>query len=237
MASREDVLNALSQVARRFRTRMGESLATVEKHSTPLAEATTPSLDALKAYSTGNKVAVSSGNAAAIPFSGALSKSIPNSRWRMPIWGCRIGCCRVSAISREHNKSLAIAGSRQRSGKVLYRLYLRPAGDGQSGKGVPNPRVVASDVSSRQSEIQSPQDLLGGLSTHGTGRFERAIEASQKTIADDPDFTIRVWQSCIQLFLRGPFPRSRAYDSTSHRTQAGGSCFPDGPIQHRGLKG
>ena len=34
----------------------------------PLAEATTPSLEALKAYSTGMKVTISSGNAAAIPF-------------------------------------------------------------------------------------------------------------------------------------------------------------------------
>jgi len=53
---------------REFRTRVGESLATVEKHSTPLAEATTPSLEALKAYSTGMKVDLSAGNAAAVPF-------------------------------------------------------------------------------------------------------------------------------------------------------------------------
>ena len=51
-ARREDVLKALSQIARQFRTRVGESLATVEQHSKPLAEATTPSLEALKAYST-----------------------------------------------------------------------------------------------------------------------------------------------------------------------------------------
>src|SRR6202043_1361747 len=66
-ARKEDVLNSLSQIARKFRTRVGESLATVEKHSTPLSEATTPSLEALKAYSTGMKVVVSSGSAAAIP--------------------------------------------------------------------------------------------------------------------------------------------------------------------------
>ena len=40
-ARKEDVLAALSGVAVTFRTRVGESLATVEKHSTPLAEATT----------------------------------------------------------------------------------------------------------------------------------------------------------------------------------------------------
>ena len=50
---KEDVLNALSQIASKFRTRVGESLATVEKHDTPLEEATTPSLEALKAYSAG----------------------------------------------------------------------------------------------------------------------------------------------------------------------------------------
>ena len=33
-ARKEDVLNALSQIASKFRTRVGESLATVEKHST-----------------------------------------------------------------------------------------------------------------------------------------------------------------------------------------------------------
>ena len=41
-AREEDVLNALGQIARKFRTRVGESLTTVEKHNTPLAEATTP---------------------------------------------------------------------------------------------------------------------------------------------------------------------------------------------------
>ena len=49
VARREDVLNSLSQVARKLRTQVGESQATVEKYSMPLAEATTPSLEALKA--------------------------------------------------------------------------------------------------------------------------------------------------------------------------------------------
>ena len=61
-ARREDVLNSLSEIVRKLRTRLGESRATVEKHSTPLADATTPSLEALKAYSTGMKVNESSGN-------------------------------------------------------------------------------------------------------------------------------------------------------------------------------
>jgi hypothetical protein len=47
----------------------------VEKHSTPLAEATTPSLEALKAYGTGVKAIVSSGSVAApYLFSSARSR-------------------------------------------------------------------------------------------------------------------------------------------------------------------
>ena len=55
-ARKEEVLNALSQVASKFRTRLGESLTTVKEHNTPLADATTPSLEALKAYSMGWQV-------------------------------------------------------------------------------------------------------------------------------------------------------------------------------------
>src|SRR4029077_7278686 len=49
-ARKEDVLNVLSQLATKFRTRVGESLATIQQHSTSLEESTTTSLDALKAY-------------------------------------------------------------------------------------------------------------------------------------------------------------------------------------------
>jgi eukaryotic-like serine/threonine-protein kinase len=65
-ARKEDVLKALSQIASKFRTRVGESLATVEKHDRPLAEATTPSLEALKAYSAAENVHFS-GAAPALP--------------------------------------------------------------------------------------------------------------------------------------------------------------------------
>jgi hypothetical protein len=54
-ARKEEVLSTLSQIATRFRTRVGESLATIEKHSTPLEEATTPSLEALQAFSAGGE--------------------------------------------------------------------------------------------------------------------------------------------------------------------------------------
>jgi eukaryotic-like serine/threonine-protein kinase len=65
---KEDVLNALSQIASRFRTRVGESLATVKRYDTPLVDATTPSVEALKAYSLGQKNRATGGDTAARPF-------------------------------------------------------------------------------------------------------------------------------------------------------------------------
>jgi len=68
LARKEDVLNALSQIAIKFRTRLGESLSTVKEYSTPLAEATTPSLEALQAYTAGWQVHSLHGASAALPF-------------------------------------------------------------------------------------------------------------------------------------------------------------------------
>ncbi len=49
------VLDALSKAASEIRTKLGESLNTVQKYNTPLQQATTPSLEALQAYSLGFK--------------------------------------------------------------------------------------------------------------------------------------------------------------------------------------
>ena len=52
-SDKNHVLDALGKTASEIRNKLGESLSTVEKFDTPLEEATTPSLDALKAFSNG----------------------------------------------------------------------------------------------------------------------------------------------------------------------------------------
>jgi eukaryotic-like serine/threonine-protein kinase len=47
------VLDALSTAASEMRRKLGESLSTIRKYNTPLEQATTPSLEALQAYSLG----------------------------------------------------------------------------------------------------------------------------------------------------------------------------------------
>ena len=66
--SKEKVLDAVGQAAAKLRGQLGESLASVQKLDVPLAEATTSSLEALKAYSLGRKAANEKGPAAALPY-------------------------------------------------------------------------------------------------------------------------------------------------------------------------
>jgi eukaryotic-like serine/threonine-protein kinase len=53
---KEQVLSALGQAAIKLRVKLGESLSTVRKLSTPIEQATTPSLEALQAYSLGFRI-------------------------------------------------------------------------------------------------------------------------------------------------------------------------------------
>src|SRR5664279_1381709 len=66
-AGKEAVLKALSTAAVSLRGNLGESLSSVQKYATPLEEATTPSLEALKAYSLAWKTHFAKGDTAALP--------------------------------------------------------------------------------------------------------------------------------------------------------------------------
>jgi len=77
-ARKEDVLGALDKTAIRLRSKMGESLSSLQKYATPVEEATTPSLDALKAYSLGRKIFFEKGNTAALPFLQRAVELDPN---------------------------------------------------------------------------------------------------------------------------------------------------------------
>ena len=64
----DGVLRALDKAAVSMRSQLGESLSSVQKYATPLEEATTPSLEALRAYSLGRKTWFAKGATAALPF-------------------------------------------------------------------------------------------------------------------------------------------------------------------------
>jgi serine/threonine protein kinase len=66
-ATKEEVLSALGHAAAKLREQMGEALTSVQRFDVPLEEATTASLDALKAYSQGMRALSLGGERVAIP--------------------------------------------------------------------------------------------------------------------------------------------------------------------------
>jgi tetratricopeptide (TPR) repeat protein len=68
VGSREEVLKAVDQAATTLRGKLGESLNSIRRFDTPLEQATTPSLEALKAYSMGEKIRHAKGDDEALPF-------------------------------------------------------------------------------------------------------------------------------------------------------------------------
>jgi serine/threonine protein kinase/tetratricopeptide (TPR) repeat protein len=77
-ASKEKVLDALGEAASKLRGELGESMATVQKFDAPLTEATTSSLEALKAFSLGQKASNEKGAAAALPYHQRAIELDPN---------------------------------------------------------------------------------------------------------------------------------------------------------------
>ncbi len=77
-ANKEGVLKVLGTATSRLRGKLGESLNSVQKFDTPLEQATTPSLEALKAYSLGRKALHQKGSSESIPFFKRAIELDPN---------------------------------------------------------------------------------------------------------------------------------------------------------------
>jgi eukaryotic-like serine/threonine-protein kinase len=65
---KDHVLDALGKAAEDIRGKLGESLASIQKYNTPITEASTSSLEALKNYSLGLEARANKGEAQSVPF-------------------------------------------------------------------------------------------------------------------------------------------------------------------------
>jgi serine/threonine protein kinase len=182
---KEDVLDVLSQIAIRFRTRVGESLATIEKHSTPLEEATTPSLEALKAYSAASKLFMSAGGA------------VP----AQPLWERAVAIDPEFAIAHARlgiNYSLLTESTLARQSTLrAYQLRDRASDVERFLIDTFYDRQVTGNLEREQRTLEAwaqtyprdayPPGLLSGFMTRSTGQYELSIAAAEKAIALDPD--------------------------------------------------
>ncbi len=75
---KKHVLAALGNVSRELRGKLGESLSSIQKYDTPIEQATTPSLEALKALSLATQTSRESGQVKSIPFIKRAIELDPN---------------------------------------------------------------------------------------------------------------------------------------------------------------
>ncbi len=183
-ARKEEVLDALSQIARRFRTRVGESLATIEQHSTPLEEATTPSLEALKAYSTGMQTVLSVGFPRAQPLFERAIAIDPQFAIAHAYLG--FAYTALAEWTRARQSTLTAYELRDRASDI-ERFWIETLYDRQvTGNMEREQRTLAAWAQTYPRDWR-PRGMLGGLATRSTGNYQLAIDAATEAIALNPD--------------------------------------------------
>ena len=182
---KEAVLSALSRISAQIRTRLGESLATIQDHST-LEQATTSSLEALKAYTAGKMAIYARGGPAAIahlqqaiaidPQFAMAHAQLGFMLWNMGQTDLGAEQVRVAYGLRDH------LSDRER--RYILMLYDRQV----TGN-------LQKEMQTLEAWVQTyPHDadalaIIGGWAALGTGQYERGIQTGEEVIRQFPDMS------------------------------------------------
>jgi eukaryotic-like serine/threonine-protein kinase len=214
-AGKEQVLKTLGEMAGKFRAHAGESMAAIREHNVPLEEATTPSLEALKAYTAG--VAVSgagfSESARQLQRATELDPQFAASWSLLAIDYSNLG---ETALSRE--------------GAIrAYQARDRASGPEKFNIEYSYHRNVTGNLEKAWDSISLwrvtyPRDskafsLSGGYAANGTGRFEPALAATEQSLRMDPDLPVTYGNKVDILFRLDRFAETEKalVDAAAHR--------------------
>ena len=187
VARKEDVLNALTQIASKFRSRIGESLVTIENHDTPLAEATTPSLEALKAYTMGWKVVASPGGDAAIPFFKRAVEIDPQFAIAYASLALVYGSMgETEAGSENIRKAYQLRERVSDNEKFFITAYY----DGRATGNQEKAQQTCEAWAQAYPREWRPHSFAAGFIYPVLGEYEKAAEEARKTIELAPDFGV-----------------------------------------------
>jgi tetratricopeptide (TPR) repeat protein len=202
VGKKEDVLSALSQIATGFRKRVGESLASVEKYSVPLEQATTTSLEALQFYSRAVKVAFTSGFGSAIPLMQRAVEIDPKFALAHSHLGLFYGAIGEAQLAVESDRKAYELRDRvsEREKFFISALYDRNV-TGNLQKALQTLQLWAQTY---------PHDilahgLLSGFMSQGLGRYQLSIDEAKIALTLDSEFTpAYVNQAFSELCLDRP---------------------------------
>jgi tetratricopeptide (TPR) repeat protein len=184
---KEDVLKALDKTAIELRGRLGESLSTVEKYKIPLAEATTSSLEALKAYSSGLEVVREKGSAAAVPLLKRAVEIDPHFAGAYAMLGRLYGDIGEPGIASENiRKAYELRGRTSEWEKFLISTsyHIQVTGNLQKAE------QTCTFWAQAYPRSDMPHLLLSGPIYPPLGRYEEAAREAIEAIRINADFPI-----------------------------------------------
>jgi serine/threonine protein kinase/tetratricopeptide (TPR) repeat protein len=186
-ARKEDVLNTLSRIAGRFRSRIGESLATVEKHSMALPEATTSSLDALKAYSDGMKLLSANGDAAATSAFKRATEIDPGFAMAWARLGLSYGDVGETTLAAENFRRAKQLRDRASDRE---RFFIDALYDLQVTGNLERAQRTCQEWERTYPRENDAHGFLSAMIYVIMGKYPQALEESEKLRAQDPNFAI-----------------------------------------------
>jgi serine/threonine protein kinase/tetratricopeptide (TPR) repeat protein len=179
--SKEKILDALGQAASKLRGELGESLATVQRFDVPLAQATTSSLEALKAYSLGAR---ESALPAALPHNQRAIELDPNFAMAYRALGWDYSNLGEAARASEYfTKAFQLRDHATDWERLVITADYYSTVTGEIDKA----------AQAYQERIASYPRVSGGYVNLGTeyaaqGQYEKALEETRQALSLDPDF-------------------------------------------------
>ncbi len=184
---KEDILNVLSGMTARVRSRLGESLTTIEQHNVPLEKATTSSLEALQAYSIGLKVLLSTGDTAGLPWLQRAVAIDPNFAMAYAWIGRIYGDLGEGALSAEStSKAYAL---RERTSDQ-EKFWISAAYDTQVTENLDRAQQICELWAKTYPREAIPHTFLAGVIYPVVGKYEQAVQEARRAIELDPDLPI-----------------------------------------------
>jgi eukaryotic-like serine/threonine-protein kinase len=179
---KEDVLNALHGAATKLRAQLGESLPMVQKYDMSLSQATTSSLDALKALTLGDAKHNVGDELAAIPNYQRAIEIDPNFAMAYARLGTIYNNLGQTELSEQNRQKAFELRDRASEREKLYIMSHYYADSGQLDKG-----ITAYELYRQTYPRDSiPYNNLAVIYNQ-LGQFDNALENAKRAVQLDPD--------------------------------------------------
>jgi serine/threonine protein kinase/tetratricopeptide (TPR) repeat protein len=183
-ADKEGVLKALDKAAASVRSKLGESLGSVEKYATPLEQATTPSLEALKAYGLGRKMRYAKGDQAALPFYKRAVELDPNFAWAYQSLATTYGNLNQGGLAAENaRRAYALRDKVSEEERLAIEAYYYQRVTGELEKAAEASELWQKDYPKNVSAYSQLAIIYCDLGNH-----EKVLEEDRGAVRLAPNF-------------------------------------------------